>query len=107
MECLNNMPRDRAKEVSNQAASTMLNINRQFYCDCISKGVAVPGVPVDEQGYLTISYHMAGTRPAWVMQARLRKRYPMLDTKVVNVTDLPVKHNAEVRVKLREEAKES
>lgn len=93
------MARDRAREVADQAASTLLNVKRDFYCQVIAKGVEPPDVPRDEAGYYTVSYHMAGMKSAWVMQARLRKAYPGLDTKVEKVLDKDWK--AEVRVKLK------
>lgn len=93
------MERDRAKEVANQAASTLLNVKRDFYCKVIEKGVVPPEVPKDDEGYFTVSYHMAGMRSAWVMQSKLRRKYSGLDTKVVNVVDIPCTWNAEVRVK--------
>jgi hypothetical protein len=91
--------RDRAREVADQAASTLLNVQRDYHCKVISKGIEPPDVPKDEGGYYTVSFHMAGTRSAWVMQAKLRKRYPELDTKVVAVVDKDWK--AEVRVKMK------
>lgn len=94
------MARDRVKEVHDQAASTLLNIRRDFNCEAISKGLVPPDVPKDAEGYLTVSFHMAGMRSAWVMQSRLRKRYPELDTRVVAVVDK--NWQAEVRVKKRE-----
>lgn len=94
------MPRDRAKEVTSQGTSMLLNTNRDKYCEIIAKGVAdFPGIPKDEDDYYTVSYHVAGKRPAWVMQSRLRKKYPQLDTKVVSVVDKT--WTAEVRVKLK------
>ena len=101
-ECLNTMNRDRHSEVANQAASTLLNINRDYYCSVISSGISPPDIPKDKEGYFTVSYHFAGVDSAYVTQNRLRKKYPNLDTKVVNVHDLPVKWKAEVRVKLHE-----
>lgn len=93
------MARDREREANNMARSIVLNTSRGFHCDCISKGVAVPGLTPDSEGYYTVSYHMAGMQAAWVMQSRLRKSYPNLLTRVVNVADTGVEWAAEVRVK--------
>ena len=94
------MARDRAREVADQAASTLMNVRRDFYCQVIAKGVEPPDVPRDAEGFYTVSYHMAGTKSAWVMQARLRKMYGELDTKVEKVLDKDWK--AEVRVKRKQ-----
>ncbi len=91
------MPRDRAKEVADQAASTLKNVQRDFHCQVIAAGVKPPDVPKDDEGYYTVSYHWAGMGSAWVMQSRLRKRYPGLDTKVVKVLDQD--WQAEIRVR--------
>ncbi len=96
------MSRDRAKEIADQAASTLMNIKRDFNCQVIAAGIEPQDITKDDEGFYTVSYHMAGKRSAWVMQARLRKKYPELDTKVVNVVDMPCDWQAEVRVKLKE-----
>lgn len=95
------MERDRAVEVANMAASTLLNVDRDYNCAIIAKGLEPKDVTKDAQGFYTVSKHMAGMRSAWVMQAKLRKKYEALDTKVVNVTDSPCEWKAEVRVKLK------
>lgn len=92
-------PRDRAREVADQAASTLMNIKRDYYCQVIEKGIEPPDVPKDADGFYTVSYHHAGMRSAWVMQSKLRKLYKQLDTVVVKVLDKEWK--AEVRVKLK------
>lgn len=103
-ERLNVTSRDRAKEAANQAASTVLNINRDFNCKAISKGLEPPGVPRYEGGWYAVSFHIAGMRSAWVKQARLRKAYPDLDTKVVRVLDH--EWTAEIRVRRKTEAEQ-
>lgn len=95
------MQRDRVRELTDQMRSTLLNVNRDFYADCLSKGVSVPLLKMDEAGYYTISYHCAGTASASVQQNKLRKKYPELDTKVVAVVDMDWK--AEIRAKRKEE----
>lgn len=97
------MPRDRAREVTDQAASALLNTKRDFHCKVIEKGIEPLDVPKDDNGFYTVSYHMAGMGSAWVMQSKLRKKYPGLDTKVVNVVDIPCDWQAEVRVKRKVE----
>ena len=94
------MARDRATEAHNMAQSMVLNQNRAFHCDCISHGVEVPGLTPDDDGFYPVSYHMAGKRSAWVLQNKLRRKFPLLDTKVVPVVDKP--WTAEIRVKRKE-----
>lgn len=85
-----------------QARSTLLNLDRKFHLDCVANGINIPGLMQDPQGWYRVSYHMAGTGSAWVQQAKIRKLYPNLDTRVSNVRNLPCDWNAELWVKLKE-----
>lgn len=87
-----------------QARSTLLNLNRKFHLDCVSRGIEIPGVMRDEKGWHRVSFHVAGCRSAWVQQAKIRALYPTLDTKVMDVKDKPCEWNAELWVKLKETA---
>lgn len=89
-----------------QAGSTLLNLDRKFHLDCITKGVKVPGVQTDEQGWSRVSYHMAGMRSAWVQQNRIRRGWPTLETECRNVADQPCDWNAEIWVRLKKETQD-
>ncbi len=80
----------------------LLNLHRRFHLDCVSRGIEVPGLQQDDKGFLRVSYHVAGTGSAWVQQAKLRKEFPNLETKVVDTTKVPgCEWKAEIWVKLR------
>ncbi len=85
------------------ARSMLLNLQRRFHLDCVSKAIEVPGLQQDDAGYFRVSYHVAGTGSAWVQQANIRREYPMLKTKVVSTVSQPCDWNAEIWVKLRTE----
>lgn len=85
-----------------QARSTLLNLDRKFHLDCVSRGIEIPGAMRDDKGWVRVSYHVAGTGSAWVQQAKIRKLYPMLETKVKDTKSQPCDWNAELWVKLRE-----
>lgn len=95
------MARDRAKELTHQMQSTLLNLKRDFHAECLSKGVHVPELVTDDEGYAAISYHCAGVASARVQQNKLRRKYTDLDTKVVAVVDK--QWTAEIRAKRKEE----
>lgn len=78
---------DPARRQSDMAKSLGWNTQRPHLIACILKGISPPGVMPDSEGFYEISRHAAGTRPAYVVQANLRKRYPKLHTKVVNTVD--------------------
>lgn len=82
-----------------QAKSILLNLNQDFHLDCLSKGVNVPGLQRDTEGYYRVGYYVAGVRSGWVQQAKMRRDWPMLETKVVNVADKPCEWNAEIWAK--------
>lgn len=83
-----------------QARSTLLNLNRKFHLDCIVRGVDIPNLKKDDQGWYRVSYHVAGTGSAWVQQAKVRALYPTLETKVVNVGTEPCEWGAEIWVRV-------
>lgn len=89
-------------EVERRARSLILNKDRAWYLSCIAKGLKVPGLK-DVGGWLRVSFHVSGMNAAWVQQNKIRKMYPQLTTKVVNVSDKPCDWAAEIWVKLKEE----
>lgn len=88
-----------SKETENKAQSMLLNTRRAFHLECITKGVPIPDLTPDDEGYVSVSFHHAGMRSAWVQQAKLRAKYPDVDTKVVNMVDMPCAWSAEIRAK--------
>lgn len=62
--------------------SCLLNAERERHCAVISAGID-PGIAADKEGWYLVSYHLAGKPSAYVQQAKLRKRWPKLDTWVV------------------------
>lgn len=79
----------------------LLNLHRRFHLDCVSKGIEVPGLMQDEDGWFRVSYHVAGMGSAWVQQAKTRHEYPNLETQVRNVTNQPCEWNAEIWVRVK------
>lgn len=61
--------------------SCLLNAERERRCAAIVSGVD-PGIKADMDGWYTVSYHLAGKPSAFVQQAKLRQRWPKLDTQV-------------------------
>lgn len=94
----------RRLEVEAQANSVLLNLDQGFHLRCLSMGVAVPGLQVDAEGYTRVGYYVAGMRSAWVQQAKMRRAWPQLETKVVNVADQPCEWSAEIWAKRKDAA---
>ncbi len=94
------------KTRQDQAGSTLLNLDRKFHLDCISRGIKVPNVQTDEQGWSRVSYHMAGPDSAWVQQNKIRKDWPDLETQVRDVREQPCDWKAEIWVRLKEETQD-
>jgi hypothetical protein len=90
-------PREAAEH---RARSIVLNLDRKHHLECISKGVAVPGIH-EKEGWQRVSYHVAGMHSAGVQQAKIRKQYPNLSTMVINVKEQPCDWDAEIWVRLR------
>lgn len=75
--------RNREREIQNYMVSALMNVNRDHVCALVSEGLDPPTVNPDVEGWYAASWHKAGKESAWVQQAKLRKRWPKLDTKVV------------------------
>lgn len=93
------MPNRRA-----QVRSLLLNLDQDFHMSCLTKGVIVPDLQVDTEGFTRVGYYVAGVSSAWVQQSKIRRKWPQFDTKVVNVADKPCDWSAELWVKLKETA---
>lgn len=82
-----------------QARSILLNLNQEFHLRCLDTGIEVPGLAVDSDGFYRIGYYVAGMQSAWVQQSKMRKAWPNLETKVVNVRDQPCEWVGEIWAK--------
>lgn len=97
------MPVNPERRNLDMGQSLRWNANRKHNLECLSQGIIPPDL-VDTQtgdGFYTVSRHAAGTRAAYVVQAKIRRLYPNLITRVINQVDnSDVEWNAEIRAKL-------
>ncbi len=87
--------------------SLQWNANRKHHLDCLASGIVPPELASTEtgDGFYIVSRHAAGTRAAYVVQAKIRKQYPTLVTKVINQVDNnDVEWDAEIRAKRKDGA---
>lgn len=76
------------------------NLGRQENILAIIAG-SEPNIPCVDNWY-RVSRHAAGVDSAYVVQSKMRRRFPQLNTRVVNTTaNKSVKWNAEIWVQLK------
>lgn len=96
---------DPERRNNDMGLSLQWNARRKYNLDCLSAGIVPPELKRTEtgDGFFVVSRHAAGTRAAYVVQAKIRKQYPNLITKVINQVDnTDVEWDAEIRAKLKE-----
>jgi len=89
-----------AEAAQNYAKSIAWNGLTTHLAECISKGVDVNHLVPTVKGWVRVGRYAAGKDSAWVQAAKLKRRWPNLETDVRGVEEQEWK--AEVWVKRRE-----